>query len=99
MDSRDLTDEQRAKLIRELEGHRAFFCRLYARMKARGWYLDSPAFNAVEAAWNATSAAINGLRVEQQVKPRADLKDKPFELPPTETAPPPADAYRDRRRR
>jgi hypothetical protein len=31
--------------------------------------------------------------------PREDLKNQPFELPPTNTAAPPADAYKDSRRR
>lgn len=99
MDSRDLTDEQRAKLIGELEVHRDFFCRLYQRMKTKGWYLDSPLFSAVDAAWKATSAAINGLRVEQRAVPKEDLGEKPFKLPPTQTAPPPAEPYKNRRRR
>ena len=80
VNAKDLTDDQRAALVAELDRHRVCFYRLSARMKARKWFIDSAVLNAVEAAWQATSAAINAIKAE--TKESVKVEERGFQLPP-----------------
>jgi hypothetical protein len=80
VNAKDLSDEQRVARVQELEKHRGYFARLATRMKARQWFIDSAALNAVEAARQATSPAINAIRSDSREAPK-EVREG-FELPP-----------------
>jgi hypothetical protein len=67
------------KIPAALVRHRCYFAKLAQRMRAKKCYADSAVLNAMEAAWQATAAAINAVRSESNEIPK-EVK-KGFELP------------------
>jgi hypothetical protein len=68
--------------MKELDRHRGYFAKLSQWMRARKWYIDSAVLNAVEAACQASAAAINAIRAETKETPKE--VNARFELtPPT----------------
>src|SRR5947208_2663737 len=67
MDVRDLTAEQREKLIAFIAGPAGELYRLRKRMEERDWYDDDPVFTAISAAYLATRAAITTLILSERL--------------------------------
>ena len=73
MDSRDLTAEQRQRMLAELVRHMTYFNKLSARMKTVGWYTSSGFAVAVRQLELACHLAIICLNDESKL-PKVEIR-------------------------
>jgi hypothetical protein len=62
MQSSDLGDDERQKLIIYLAKRRDDLGQLQKRMEQAGWYRDNPTYQAVLSAWHSLHAAVNTIQ-------------------------------------